>query len=150
MWVAAVVRSCKPVMAQGLNISIELGTTRLSAIKSSVPTATGSNATRTGRPGERISISDRRDESGKRGDSHPMSRRNPILFCGKPINLTAIAFLTSLSLAYISLIFSGQRQPSIRTAKKIANALGMGFQEFVDALEEHVSVRKIAALLEQE
>lgn len=48
--------------------------------------------------------------------------------------------MTGISPGGLSLIFSGKRQPSIRTAKKIADALYMGLEEFIKGLDDHIAV----------
>ena len=40
------------------------------------------------------------------------------------------------------MLFSGKRQPSLKTAKLIALALNMGLQAFVHQLESHVGGMK--------
>lgn len=73
-----------------------------------------------------------------------------VQFSGPFINLSDVGSLTGLTVSHLSMIFAGKREPSLKTAKKIASALGMDLTEFVEALDEHVSARKIAALLDQE
>lgn len=43
--------------------------------------------------------------------------------------------MTGLSVATISRIFNGQRQPSLKSTKRIAAALQMGAAEFLKGLE---------------
>lgn len=51
-----------------------------------------------------------------------------------PINLSAIARLTNVDQGYLSRIFSGQQSPSLKTAEKIAAALGMGLESFLQSI----------------
>jgi transcriptional regulator with XRE-family HTH domain len=69
-------------------------------------------------------------------DSRPTTQS--VLFCGKFISLTALAFSSCISISHLSLIFAGKRQPSLATAEKIAQAIGVDWCEFLKALKEHV------------
>lgn len=62
-------------------------------------------------------------------------RSNSVMFNEKFINLTYLSIETGISLAMISYVISGRRDPSIRTAHKIAKALGMSIGGFLEALE---------------
>jgi transcriptional regulator with XRE-family HTH domain len=49
--------------------------------------------------------------------------------------------------SYLSRIMAGNRQPTIRHARKIADALGMGLEDFlalVEARKERLSKKKLA------
>jgi hypothetical protein len=85
-----------------------------------------------------------------------MSKKNPrpkkclainpttksILFCGEFINMGCIARESGLSLSYISLLFSGKREPSLRAAGEISKSLGMGLEEFLFGLRKENGYRK--------
>lgn len=69
-------------------------------------------------------------------ERHPTSQT--VWFAGQAINLQAIAdsFSPPLGHSYLSYIFSGKRQPSVSVARKIALALGMQLQAFLEQLEK--------------
>jgi transcriptional regulator with XRE-family HTH domain len=58
-----------------------------------------------------------------------------VLFGGKFINLSEIARRTDTTPSHLSLIFSRRRDPSLKKARQFARALGMGLEDFVEALE---------------
>jgi len=60
-----------------------------------------------------------------------------VLFCDEYINLTTISLVTAISISGLSLIFARRRQPSLRSAKKIAGALGMEIGEFLKGLDRN-------------
>jgi transcriptional regulator with XRE-family HTH domain len=60
-----------------------------------------------------------------------------VLFCERFINLSTIALYTGISISHLSMLFSGKRQPSLKSAKLIAMALRMSLEAFVRRLEEH-------------
>ena len=64
---------------------------------------------------------------------HPS--RQSIQIGGKYVNLSAISRQQNIDHSYLSRIFSGERIPRITHARKIALAIGMGLEEFLDALE---------------
>jgi transcriptional regulator with XRE-family HTH domain len=66
--------------------------------------------------------------------------RQSVLFCSTFINLSLIAFMSGLTLSYISMIFAGKRSPSLRSARLIAKALNMGLEEFLKGLDDHVEI----------
>src|SRR3989338_3867129 len=68
--------------------------------------------------------------------------KSTIWFDGKPINLSAIGRAQHLHHTYLSRVFSGWREPSIKNARKIAACFGMGLEEFLEKLEKHVAERK--------
>ena len=47
-----------------------------------------------------------------------------VLFMDSYINLSVIALLTGLSVSYVSMIFAGKRNPSLRAARLIVGVLG--------------------------
>lgn len=51
-----------------------------------------------------------------------------------PINLSAISRLQKIDRAYLSRIFSGKQEPTLRVARKIAMALEMGPEDFLKAI----------------
>ena len=65
-----------------------------------------------------------------------------IIFAGKYINLSAIRRATGISASHLSRIFRGERQPSVPRIRKISDALGMGIQDFIDALDVHIKLKK--------
>lgn len=58
-----------------------------------------------------------------------------VYFAGQPINLSALSVHTQLDNSYLSRVFSLEREPSLSHTIKLATALGMGLQEFVDHLK---------------
>jgi transcriptional regulator with XRE-family HTH domain len=68
-------------------------------------------------------------------DPNPHSVR----FAGKYINISAIARSQRLSQSYVSKLLSGKRSPSIRVAKKVAAALGMGLEDLLEAIEQRTN-----------
>jgi|ERR1700675_793387 len=66
-------------------------------------------------------------------DAKPTSQS--VLFCNKFINLSRIALHTGISVSGLSMIFAGKRHPSLETARKVAEALGMGREEFLKGIE---------------
>ncbi|MFZ0980956.1 MAG: helix-turn-helix transcriptional regulator [Candidatus Acidiferrales bacterium] len=80
----------------------------------------------------------------------PRPKPNSVQFSGQFINLSHLGFRTGITVSHLSMIFGGKRQPSLKNAKKIADALAMAPGQFIEALDEHVSVKKIATLLRQE
>lgn len=68
--------------------------------------------------------------------------RNPdsatVKLAGKHINMAAIARSQDIDRSYLSRILSGKREPTIPVAKKIAAALGLGLEELLEAIEQHV------------
>jgi transcriptional regulator with XRE-family HTH domain len=69
-------------------------------------------------------------------DCRPTSQS--VLFDSVFINLSTIALRTHLSVPHVSMIFSGKRQPSLASARKIAIALNMDLSLFVTKLDTHV------------
>lgn len=65
-----------------------------------------------------------------------------VLFCGWFINLTHIALRTNLSISTLSMIFSGYRQPTLNSAKRISKALNMTLSEFCKGLDTTVGVER--------
>jgi transcriptional regulator with XRE-family HTH domain len=59
-----------------------------------------------------------------------------VLFRGTFINLSIVALRTNVSISHLSMIFSGRRHPSIRTAQLLAKALKMDLGSLVRALDE--------------
>lgn len=49
------------------------------------------------------------------------------------MSMTTLADLTGLDLSYISRLFNDQRTPSLKTTKRIAQAMGVGFEELAQA-----------------
>lgn len=61
-------------------------------------------------------------------------------FAGVHINLKMLATAAGLHHTYVSRVFSGVRPlPRIETARKMADALGMPFDDFIAALEVRAS-----------
>ena len=59
-----------------------------------------------------------------------------VQFAGVYINLSAISRLNGLQQSHLSRIFSGKRYTTIATARKIADALGMPLESFLDELDK--------------
>ena len=70
--------------------------------------------------------------------------RRSVYFNGVAISVEAIAIKQRLDQGYLSRIFSGKRVPSIAHAQMIAAALGMGLEDFIEALEERVKELMLA------
>lgn len=60
-----------------------------------------------------------------------------VVFCDEFINLTKLKLETGLSCSFLSMMFAKKCQPSVRSAKKIASALGMELGEFFKGLGIH-------------
>lgn len=67
--------------------------------------------------------------------------RSP-LFCGYFISLPALHLATGIGMSHLSLIFSGKRRPSLKTANIIAHGLHMGLEEFLLGLDMEIATRK--------
>lgn len=65
---------------------------------------------------------------------------NSILLGTKHINVNAICRLQGLDPSYIGKIINGKKIPTIATARKIAGAIGMGLEEFLDALDTRLEL----------
>lgn len=65
-----------------------------------------------------------------------------VLFCDDWINLSVLSLSSHISVSHLSMIFSGKRQPSLKSTKIIAESLGMDLQKFVEGLETHLGLRK--------
>jgi transcriptional regulator with XRE-family HTH domain len=61
-----------------------------------------------------------------------------VYLAGVPINLAQISREHGLDHSYLSRIFAGKQNPSIKTSRRIAAALGMHVGEFIEALVEKV------------
>jgi transcriptional regulator with XRE-family HTH domain len=64
-----------------------------------------------------------------------------VSFAGHFINLSEIARVEGLNSSYLSRIFSGERNPTIPLARRLANALKMDIGEFIEELE-HLQARR--------
>ena len=60
-----------------------------------------------------------------------------VIFMDTAINLSHISYRTGITVACLCNTFSGKTQPSIKTAKRIAYAIGMGIGPFLKALDKH-------------
>lgn len=69
-------------------------------------------------------------------ERHPTTQT--VWFAGVPVNMSAIAesYVPNLDVGYLSKILNGQRVPSVAMAEKIAQALGMQMQAFLEALRK--------------
>lgn len=76
--------------------------------------------------------------AGKTGVYEQNPNTKSVLFAGEYISLSAIAREVNLSPAQVSRIFSGVREPSLRTARLMSLALGMGLDEFTSNLCRHI------------
>jgi hypothetical protein len=65
-------------------------------------------------------------------------RRQDICLREVYINLKAISRSQAIDHSYLSLIFAGKRLPSIAHARSISACLGMGLEDFLEALDERV------------
>ncbi len=61
-----------------------------------------------------------------------------IIFAGRVINLRAIARAQGISVSNLSRVFRGQKGMTTEYAMKIASYLGMGLEEFLDAIAERI------------
>lgn len=64
-----------------------------------------------------------------------------VFFDGFFISLSAIALKTGMSVGGLSYIFSGKYNPSVKSAKKIAKAMGCEVGDFLKALDAHVETQ---------
>lgn len=60
-----------------------------------------------------------------------------VYFGGEFISLTDLSRQTGISVSGLSHIFRRKRDPSLRAAEAIAQALGMRFGDFVETLRDH-------------
>lgn len=69
-------------------------------------------------------------------ERHPT--RLTVYFAGTPINLAEVArsYEPPLLVPYLSYIFHGKRTPSLDYAEKLAFALGMQLQAFIEELKK--------------
>ncbi len=58
------------------------------------------------------------------------------------VNLSMIARSQGLRKDYLSRIFSGQRTPSVLTVQKIAAALGLSVDEFLELLDDRLKLKQ--------
>lgn len=61
------------------------------------------------------------------------------VFAGKTISLKAISRAQGIDMSYLSRIFSGKREPTLHHTKIIAAALGMGIEDFLEALDRRIA-----------
>lgn len=59
----------------------------------------------------------------------------PVMFAGEAISLSKISRHTGVNVSLLSKIFSGRRQPTLDSARRIAVALGMRLDEFLEAVD---------------
>ena len=66
-----------------------------------------------------------------------VDKPNPqtIRFAGKFINLSEISRQSGIDSSYLSRIFRGERMPTVPYIRTISGILGMGVQQFLDALD---------------
>ncbi len=69
--------------------------------------------------------------------------RQSVMFAGRYISLLGIARTQNIDQSYLSRVFSGERSPSLNHARKLAAALGMGLEAFLDALDDKARNREI-------
>ncbi len=83
-------------------------------------------------------------KAGRTGifESHPNSQT--VRFAGKYICLSALARATGVTTSYLSLLFSGKRNPSLTTLRSLATALEMSLDDFSNALDSRSSESKVA------
>lgn len=67
-----------------------------------------------------------------------------VLFAGQYINLHQLAADTGYDRSYLSRVFSGKRQPSLKAAALLASALAMSMDGFVSALESLLPDSQVA------
>lgn len=61
---------------------------------------------------------------------------------GEFINLSHLSFATGLSITFLSKVFKGRRNPSIKSAEIIADGLGMDLHVFLRGLKARVEVAR--------
>lgn len=74
--------------------------------------------------------------SGRCVQSNPTSQRQYVSFGGSYINLSEIARSINRHHSYVSMILSGKRQPGLRVARDIAEALEIGVDDLVAAIDD--------------
>ena len=74
-------------------------------------------------------------------DSVLVANPNPqtVHFNGQAISLTALAKTVQVDTSYICRVFKGERVPTLKVLHKICAALGMGLEEFLKALQAHLT-----------
>jgi hypothetical protein len=85
--------------------------------------------------GRRSAIPTVRERSPTTGVVVDKPNSQTVQFAGKSINLSAISRDQGIDKSYLSRIFNGQRMPTMPYARKIAASMGMGLEEFLDALQ---------------
>ena len=65
-----------------------------------------------------------------------------LFFGGEFINMHHLAIRMKVSMGFMSLVFSGQRNPGIPLAKKMAREFGVDVWDFLRMLEEYVEIRR--------
>lgn len=74
--------------------------------------------------------------AGQTGIVEQSPNAQTIKFGDNYICLTPIAKLSGITKSHLSRVFSGDRNPSLAAATKIASAMGISLNEFVACLEE--------------
>lgn len=69
---------------------------------------------------------------------------NSVLLGGRYVSVQAISRVQGLDPSYVCKIINGKKDPTVKTARKIASAVGMGLEEFLDAVDERVKHLKAA------
>ena len=67
-------------------------------------------------------------------------RRLSVRFNGNLINISALARSLRVSQSYLSKVLAGKIAPNLTNARKIASALDMSLDEFLDAVESRKSL----------
>lgn len=66
----------------------------------------------------------------------PNPNPRTVLFCGYFISITQLSLITGIGLSHVCKIFLGTRNPSVKTARKLAEGLGMTIQAFLRGLDD--------------
>lgn len=66
-----------------------------------------------------------------------------ITFGGRFISLGILSEITRIERSHISRILRGERQASVDAMRRLAKALGMDAQQFLNALDIHIKLVKI-------
>lgn len=69
--------------------------------------------------------------------------RMSVRFAGRFINLSEMSRVGELELSYLSMIFNGKREASMKMSRRIAAVLGMDLVDYLEEMESHRSMLQV-------
>lgn len=66
-----------------------------------------------------------------------------VRFAGRFINLSEMSRMGELELSYLSMIFNGKREASMKMSRRIAAVLGMDLVDYLEEMESHRSMLQV-------